>query len=347
MRIAFYVNDIKLEERGYSTTHMAMAALSMGHEAWYIDAESFSLNTDDSLHAKARTVPRKKYRTGEAFLKDLQGKAACKERISVDDLDVLFLRSDPSLDVGAAFWRQTVGMYFGRLAMRRGVIVLNDPTALYKALNKMYFQHFPEEVRPKTLITRDRAEIKAFSRECGTIVLKPIQGSGGRNVFLVRPRDRANLNQIIDAVGRDGYVVAQEYLKEAEKGDMRLFLVNGSPFRYKGKYAAFRRVRKGGDMRSNVTAGGTIARAEVGETELRVANIVRPKIVLDGMFMVGLDIVGEKLLEVNVFSPGGLKSAKKMEGVNFAREVVRLLDRKVQHVSQYHRKFDNVEIATL
>ena len=131
--------------------------------------------------------------------------------------------------------------------MRHGVVVLNDPNGLSKAMNKMYFQTFPEEVRPRTLITRDREEIKAFAEEeNGNIVLKPLQGSGGQSVFLIRPDDVPNLNQMIEAVSRDGYVVCQEYLPDAAKGDTRLFLMNGQPLRYKGRYAAFRRVRTGG-----------------------------------------------------------------------------------------------------
>ncbi len=189
--------------------------------------------------------------------------------------------------------------------MRHGVIVLNDPNGLAKAMNKMYFQLFPEQVRPRTLITRDREEIRKFAmEEGGNIVLKPLQGSGGTGVFLVRIDDLSNLNQMIEAVSRDGYVIAQEYLPAASEGDTRLFLMNGQPFRYKGKYAAFRRVRTGDDMRSNIHAGGKLRQAEISDMHLKIAEIVRPKLVQDGMFLVGLDIVGDKLMEINVFSPG-------------------------------------------
>ena len=103
------------------------------------------------------------------------------ERLAVDDLDVLMLRNDPAADRGRRSWAQTAGIMFGRAAMRRGVIVLNDPNGLANAMNKMYFQLFPEEVRPKTLITRDRDEIKAFAKDCGgDVVIKPLQGSGGQ-----------------------------------------------------------------------------------------------------------------------------------------------------------------------
>ena len=191
-------------------------------------------------------------------------------------------------------------------------------------------------------------EIKKFAKdEGGTIVLKPLVGSGGESVFLIRPETLPNLNQMIDAVSRDGYVIAQEYLPAAQEGDMRLFVMNGQPLRYKGKYAAFRRVRTGEDMRSNIHAGGHKRQAEVTDKILRMAEIVRPKLVQDGMFFVGLDIVGDKLMEINVFSPGGLGSAQSFEGVNFNYAVIRALERKVQYMQFYRRNFDNVDLATL
>ncbi len=348
MRIGFMVNDIKMEETGYTTIRLAMAALNLGHEPWLVGAGDFVYDVDERVHAWARSVPKKRYKSSEFFLRDLQGGKAKTERITVDDLDVLILRSDPSADKGLRSWAQASGIIFGRVAMRHGVIVLNDPDGLSKAMNKMYFQLFPAEVRPKTIITRDRDEIRRFAREHGgNVVLKPLQGSGGQNVFMVRQDDLSNINQMIDAVSRDGYVIAQEYLHEATEGDTRLFLMNGIPLRHKGKYAAFRRVRTGGDMRSNIHAGGTLQQAEITAAHLRVAEIVRPKLVEDGMFLVGLDIVGDKLMEINVFSPGGLGSAQKFEKVNFARAVIRALERKVQYMGFYQRNFDNVEMSTL
>jgi glutathione synthase len=103
---------------------------------------------------------------------------------------------------------------------------------------------------------------------------------------------------MIDAVSRDGFVIAQEYLPAAEQRDMRLFVMNGRPLRVGTKHAAFRRVRSGGDMRSNIPAGGTKAAAQVDNIALHIAKIVRPKLVQDGIFLVGLDIVGDKLMEL-------------------------------------------------
>ncbi len=137
---------------------------------------------------------------------------------------------------------------------------------------------------------------------------------------------------MIDAVSRDGFVIAQEYLPAAEAGDMRLFVMNGRPLQVKGKYAAFRRTRSGGDMRSNIHAGGKLAEAAVDQTALHIAEIVRPKLVQDGMFLVGLDIVGDKLMEINVFSPGGLGSAQKFTKINFSKYVINALERKAKYM---------------
>jgi glutathione synthase len=348
MKIGFVVNDLKTEEVGYTTSRLGVAAVNLGHEVWVMGVGDLAYDPDETIRARARSVPKKRYATSESYLRDMQGRNAVVGRVSVDELDVLLLRNDPANDAIQRPWAVGAGMQFGRVAMRHGVIVLNDPNGLSRAMSKMYFQLFPEEVRPKTLITRDRSEIKEFAREQGgTIVLKPLQGSGGQSVFLVRPDDVPNLNQMIDAVSRDGYVIAQEYLPAAAEGDMRLFLMNGLPLRHKGKYAAFRRVRTGGDMRSNIHAGGKLKEAQIDETVLRIAEIVRPKIVQDGMFLVGLDIVGDKLMEINVFSPGGLGSAQKFTGVNFTRVVIEALERKVGYMSFYRRNFDNTEMATL
>ncbi len=347
MKLGFIVNEVKTEEPGFTTIRLACEAANQGHEVYLMGVGDLSYDTDEYVRARATTVQKKKFKSNESFFTELNGKHAVQERITVDDLDVLMLRNVPSDDFIKRPWASNIACEFARLATRRGVIVVNDPNGLSKASSKMYFQLFPEEVRPRTLITRSNDDIKSFAKEEGTIVLKPLQGSGGASVFLVRPEDISNLNQMIDAVSRDGYVIAQQYLSEAQEGDTRLFLMNGRPLRVKGKYAAFRRVRQGGDMRSNIHAGGKLAEAQITDMDLRIAEIVRPKLVQDGMFLVGLDIVGDKLMEINVFSPGGLGSAYKFTKINFSRYVVEALSRKVQYMEFYGRNFNNIDMCTL
>ena len=347
MKIAFFINDIKTEEVGYTTTRLSFFAHNRDFEVFYITPESFALDPDNMVRARALLPPKRKYKSRENYFRDLQSDKAGRERISVGDLDILMLRNDPSTEPPARAWAAQAGTLFCRAALSQGVVVVNDPVGLTKAMNKMYFQTFPEEVRPQTLITRDRGEIKSFAQEFGSIVIKPLSGSGGANVFMIRKEDIPNLNQMIDAVIRDGYVIAQEYLTAAETGDTRLFIMNGEPLRHKNRFAAFRRIREGGDLRSNIHAGGKKAKAEIGDVELRIAEIVRPKLVQDGMFLVGLDIVGDKLMEINVFSPGGLGSAESFEKINFCTPVLDALQRKVDYMKYYRRNFDNVDLAVL
>jgi glutathione synthase len=348
MRLALFINDVQTEKVTYTTNLFAVTAINRGHEAWVISAEDFIYDSDDRVKAIARHAPKSNYKTAAAYLSDLQSSKARVEEIVLDDFDVMMLRSDPADETGPRNWAQSVGVDFGREAVRHGVIVVNDPNGLAKARNKMYFQTFPEEVRPRTVITRNRQKIRKFANEMGNwIVLKPLQGSGGKGVFLVKPEDMSNLNQIIDAISKDGYIIAQEYLPEAAKGDIRLFMMNGHAMKYKGKYAAFRRIGAEGDIRSNVHAGGSVEQAIITDEALELANMVRPKLVQDGMFLVGLDIVGNKLMEINVFSPGGLVNAQRFEGVNFAHGVIDALEHKVDYMRFYKRSFDNAEMCTL
>lgn len=348
MRMALFVNDIMTQEVGFTNSRLAMVAINRGHEAWLINADSFRYDADDKIKALAKHAPKKSYKSAASYLSDLQGKAKTEE-ICVDDLDILLLRSDPAEDVGSRAWAQSVGINFGRVAMRHGVIVLNDPNGLAKAINKMYFQLFPEEIRPRTIITRNKNAIKQFAKdEGGNIVLKSLQTSSTQGVFLVRKNELANLNQIIDALSEDGYIIAQEYLPAAAKGDTRLFLMNGAPLKYKNKYAAFRRDNTDEDGNGALhRKGGTMTQTEVTDDMLELAEMVRPKLIQDGMFFVRLDIVGKKIMEINVFSPGGLGSAQKFEGVNFSHAVIDALERKVDYMKYYRRHFDNTELATL
>jgi glutathione synthase len=343
MKLGIVVNVMDSDESGATTYRLAAEAISAGHEVWVMSTGNLAYNPDDTIGAFARTVPRGRY-TSARFLEVFKTNKAINQWITLDNLDVLLLRSNPSVQRA---WAQTAGIHFGRLATRHGVIVLNDPNGLAKAINKLYLQTFPECVRPRTLVTRNLQRVEEFLDQEGTIIVKPLQGSGGTGVFIVSNDKEHNLEDIFTSVSRDGYVIAQEYLPAAAQGDTRLFLMNGLPLRYKGKYAAFRRIRTGEDIRSNIHAGGRLRRAELDDAMFQLAEIVRPRLVEDGMFLVGLDIVGDKLMEINVFSPGGFGSAQKFEKVNFTQAVLEALERKVQYMQFYRRNFSNVELATL
>ncbi len=347
MRIAFFVNDFEREYAGFATTVLAHQAAMRGHEVIYLTPGDFVVAPDDSLQVHGHVLPKKKWKSREDFFKHLCS-AQCKvEKVDMADVDVLMLRSDPSVDAETP-WAAEAGILFGREAAKRGVIVLNDPDSLGRAINKLYFQSFPAEARAETLITKHASDIKAFAKaHKGNIILKPLQGSGGSGVFKLDPGNQANLNQMIEAIGRDGYIIAQAYVPAAKKGDIRLFLMNGRPLQIGDKYCALRRVAAKDDIRSNIHAGGKAEAVEIGKTELAVAELIRPKLIADGMFLVGIDIVGDKILEVNVFSPGNLKSCSTLAGVDFSVPIIEAIERKVEVAQDYAYGFDNRQMAVL
>ena len=346
MKIGFVVNDVATEKHTYATTSLALAALRRDHQVWTLGISDFVEESDNHLRALAHAAPKSNYKSHEKYLSEMQNSAA--QHIQIDDLDVLLLRNDAAEDADKGAWAPTAGIVFGQLAARRGPLVVNHPATLADAINKMYFQHFPEAVRPKTLISRNVEDIRRFHAENGEhMVIKPLQGSGGAGVFLVRPSDAPNLNQMVESIARDGYIVAQEYLPAAADGDVRLFLMNGKPLEVDGKYAAIQRRSTTEDMRSNMHVGGTGEHAEITDTMLQICEIVRPKLVADGMYLVGLDIVGDKLMEINVFSPGGLWHASGYEGVDFNRAVIEDLERKMFYRQHYGHSIDNKILATL
>jgi glutathione synthase len=346
MTIAFIINEIAKEQAHYTTTHLAWAAYRMGHQIFIAGVGELGYNADGHLTICAKTVANRKFKSAETFFKALQ--TGDDVRVSSENLDVIFLRNDPSQDINKRNWAQNAPYIFSQIALNDGVIVVNSPEKLSDAINKMYFQHFPKVLRPETIITRDAKEIEDFfERQKHKIILKPLQGSGGKNVFLVDKKNRMNLSQIIEAISRDGYIIAQEYLPEATKGDIRLFLMNGIPLKVDGKYAAIRRVNKADDIRSNLSAGGSTKKVQVTEEILTLARVLRPKLVKDGMFLVGIDIVGNKLMEVNVFSPGTMSYMNALYDVNFCEKVITALEKKTSYKKLYGNSIDNNTIATM
>jgi len=347
MKIAFVINNILTEWPDYTTTHLAYEAKKLEHEVWYMNVSDFSYDSDENVHANAYSAALVDMASVTSFINSIRNSDKSKYYINVAELDVLMLRNDPAEDAQTRPWARLAGINFSRFAILNNVLVLNDPDGLSKAINKLYLQIFPKEIRPETLITLDKKQIKEFAEKWGTIVIKPLVGSGGRNVFLLRSEDRPNMNQMLESVSRDGYIIAQEYLPEAVNGDVRVFLMNGELLKVDDKIAAFRRVRKNGDMRSNMTAGATSAPYEGSSTSLNdLANKISPIVKQDGLFLTGIDVVGDKIMEINVFSPGGIESANNFNGVNYTIAIINNIQNKVEHRANYS-ELSNVELASL
>jgi len=328
MRLAFFVNDVATEIDEYTTTRLARAALRRGHEVWYVGVGDVELaESDCRLEAMARAAPFEPDDTLQTFMERVKQRDA--ERIVLDDLDALFLRNESIDDLQERPWASPLAVVFGQMLKARGVTVVNDPMSLVRATSKLYLEEFPEKIRPRSLVTRHPEAIEGFVRDVGHCVVKPLYGAKGRNVFMIEDAEETNLAQMTEAVLQDGYAIVQEFVDGGEDGDARIFLLEGRILERDGKFAAFRRVPDGNDPRANISAGGHPVPLEIGPVELGIVEAMTDKLVADGMFLVGIDVVGDKVLEINAESPGGMQSVERLYDIDACATVIEALEGRV------------------
>ena len=327
MRLAFFVLDVATEIDEYATTRLARAAAQGGHQVWYVGVGDVEHGgSDGQLSARAHAAKFEKGDTLDSFMERVKERDA--QRIVMDDLDALFLRNETVDDLQERPWASQLGVVFGQMLKGRGVTVVNDPMSLIRATSKLYLEEFPEKIRPRSLVTRDPEAIERFVAEVGHCVVKPLYGARGRNVFMIEDEGEANLAQITEAVLRDGYAIVQEFVGGGEDGDARIFLLEGQILERDGKLAAFRRVPTGNDPRANICAGARMVPFEIGGVERGIVEAMSKKLVADGMFFVGIDVIGDKVVEINADSPGGMQSVEWLYEIDFCPTVIAALERR-------------------
>jgi glutathione synthase len=331
VKLAFYVNNVATEVDEYTTTRLARAAVQGGHHVWYVGVEDVELGeSDGQLVARAHAAEYEKGDTLESFMERIKERDA--ERIVMDDLDALFLRNESIDDHQDRPWATSLGVVFGQMLKARGVTVVNDPMSVVRATSKLYLEEFPEKIRPVSLVTRDPEAIERFVSKVGRSVVKPLYGAKGRNVYMIEDENEKNLAQMTEAVLQDGYAIVQEFVDGGEDGDARIFLLEGKILERDGKLAAFRRVPTGNDPRANISVGGRSVPLEIGDVEQDIIEAMGKKLVADGMFFVGIDVVGDKVLEINE-NPGGMQSIERLYDIDVCPTVIEALERRADSKS--------------
>jgi glutathione synthase len=328
MKIAFFVNEVDTEDSEFTTTRLAMAAAKLDHEVWYVGVGDVDYDPNEKLRARGH---RGLYKEGDelkSFLVRVQD-AEQQDPIVLDDFDAVWLRNDSIQDMQKRPWATSMGVVFGQMLADKGVTVVNDPVGLSRAGSKLYLQEFPPDIRPCCIVTRHLEEIRDFVARVGRTIVKPLYGAQGRNVFMIEDENDPNLKQIVAAIMEDGYITAQEFVAGAEEGDLRLFLLEGELLQLDRTYAAFKRVPRGTDVRANISTGGKPEDARITDRELRLVETMRDRLVRDGMFFVGIDVIGNKVVEINAESPGGLQSVEHFSGIDFGLPICRALERRV------------------
>jgi glutathione synthase len=240
------------------------------------------------------------------------------EDINLEGIDAVLVRTDPPFDT-QYLWTTLM------LERLRGkTLVINDPRGLREANEKLYACHFPE-LMPETLVSAHRERIKSFVKQVGgRAVIKPVDGAGGEGVMALTQGD-PNLRAIIDSVTHNGRRVAmvQRFLPEYERGDKRILVLDGEPI------GALLRVPKADDIASNLRMGGTAHPAELDADDLRILAQLAPRLRHDGLYFVGLDVIGGFLTEVNVTSPTGIQQISRLNRENVSARVIQWIAAKL------------------
>jgi glutathione synthase len=253
-----------------------------------------------------------------AFLvEDTVGKLRVAEEgraCALELFDVVLMRKDPPFDLD---------YYFATLLLSRAKTrVINHPRGLREANEKLYIFNFPQFVAP-TCVTRSQTELREFLAAMGgEMIVKPLDGCGGSGIFHVRHDDR-NTNSILETATESGkkLVMAQRYLPEVRDGDKRILLLDGEPL------GAVLRVPRADETRGNLHVGGTATKTTLTEREQQICAALGPRLREDGLWFVGIDVIGGWLTEVNVTSPTGVQEINRLDGVKLEARIVDWLER--------------------
>ena len=231
-----------------------------------------------------------------------------QEKIALGDLDVILMRKDPPFDMEYIYTT-----YILDRAKIDGTLIVNNPQAL-RNMNEKIFTSWFSECIPSTLITRSIDEIKTFLKQHNKIVVKPLDGMGGRSVFVVQKDDK-NANVIFETLTKNGkyFAMTQIFIPDIIHGDKRILIVDGEPIPY-----ALARIPSEDDNRGNIVAGASTNGQKLSNEDLKICSIVGPTLKKHGVLFAGIDVIGNFLTEINVTSPTGIRELDKQFNLNIA-----------------------------
>jgi glutathione synthase len=304
LTLAFVMDPPQLMNPDADTTFAFMLeAQTRGHRVLYVDPADLGVDHD---RVRARVTPITLRRApGDCF--EL---GASRLAYLDDEVDVTFQRKDPPVDTDYVVSTQI-------LSLCRRSLVLNRPEGILVANEKLYALHF-SDLMAETIVTRHIAELREFMDKLGgEMVVKPLDGRGGEGIFHVSASDR-NQASILEQSTRFGTrrVMAQRFLSEVARGDKRILLLEGEPL------GALLRIPSERELRANLHVGGRAERTSVGPEDRRIVDRLAPRLRADGLFFVGIDVIGGRLTEINVTSPTGIQEMGRLDGVRYEPRVL-------------------------
>ena len=312
MRIAFVLDPLdSIKTYKDSSYAMMREAASRGHTLASLQQQDLVLR-DSKVFGYARELAltsdaKQWYRVGE------------RAAVGLEIFDAVMMRKDPPFDMEYIY-----STYLLELAQRQGAWVINNPRAVRDHNEKLAIARFPKFTVP-TLVTREEALIRDFLDEYGDIIVKPLDGMGGTSVFRLQRQDY-NTGVVIETVTHHGQrtVMAQQFIPEIAKGDKRVLVIDGEPVPY-----SLARIPKQGETRGNLAAGGTGVAQPLTARDLEIAHALAPDLKAAGLLLVGLDVIGDYLTEINVTSPTCMREIADQTGFNVAAMMIDALEKAV------------------
>lgn len=310
MRLLFVMDTLDRVSPDKDTTFAFIeSAQRRGHECLHTLISDLGVRGGNTL-ARVRGIEVFAAESGGQTVKGIRLTGDARV-VPLSDVDVVFIRKDPPFD--RAYLYATLLLEHAR----GGPLIINDPRGLRDANEKLYAMNFSEWM-PRTFVTNNRDAIFEFLDEVGgSAVIKPLDGAGGVGVLKLDRADK-NARGIVDIVTLEGrlLVMVQEFLPKVVVGDKRVLLLDGEPL------GAILRVPRADDLRSNIHVGGSVVPCELTPREREMVAAIAPRLRADGLYFVGLDVIGEHLTEVNVTSPTGIQELSRFTQREVAAEVI-------------------------
>ncbi|MEJ2157068.1 MAG: glutathione synthase [Desulfobacteraceae bacterium] len=326
MDIAFLMDHLtSIDPTNETTSHLMYECNQRGHTVFFLEPHDVYIRGNQVV-ARMRRINVDKDLSMKRYWRSLINCLKKDDLIfeTISDLDALFLRKDPPLNYQTLEFLSSVDKKVFMINSTQGQIIGNS---------KLYPLNFPDII-PETHVSRDPKRLKRIIDEFGgAMVVKPLQGYGGEGVIKVSTRDQENLFSLINYYTRASRpypdrepIMVQEYLENAKSdGDVRILLLNGEVI------GAMKRMPRKGDFRTNVHAGGRVYQHDVTAEEIKICNALKKRLVQDGLYFVGIDVIGDKLVEVNCVSPGGIPRINRLNGVQLEKKVIDFIEKRTMH----------------
>ncbi|HIF9446763.1 TPA: glutathione synthase [Photobacterium damselae] len=294
-----------------SSFAMMMEAQRRGWEIHYMEMDDLSLEQGKAV-ARTRVVSLKEDPNGWFEFQS-------EQEIVLSELDAVLMRKDPPFDTEYIY-----ATYILERAEVEGTLIVNKPQSLRDCNEKLFTAWFPE-LTPTTMVTRRADKIKAFHQQHGDVILKPLDGMGGSSIFRVMNGD-PNVSVIIETLTNMGqnYCMAQTFVPDISNGDKRILVVDGEPMPY-----CLARIPAKGETRGNLAAGGRGEARPLSETDRRIAEAVAPTLKEKGLIFVGLDVIGDKLTEINVTSPTCIREIEAAFDISITGKLMDAIERRL------------------